>query len=153
MKLQPLDPFHPEALALLKASDDFHAALYPAESNHLLDPAALLPPQVLLLGAHAEDGRLLGMGAVRRCEEAGLRYVELKRFFVRHDARGRGVAAALLEALEAAARAEGFACARLETGIHQPEALRLYRAAGYQDCGPFGDYAPDPLSVFMEKPL
>jgi putative acetyltransferase len=42
---------------------------------------------------------------------------------------------------------------RLETGIHQPEALGLYRAAGFVERGPFGPYRPDPLSVFMEKPL
>ncbi|HEV8436640.1 MAG TPA: GNAT family N-acetyltransferase, partial [Methylomirabilota bacterium] len=32
-------------------------------------------------------------------------------------------------------------------------ALGLYRAAGYVERGPFGDYRPDPLSVFMEKRL
>ena len=35
----------------------------------------------------------------------------------------------------------------------EPEAIGLYRAAGYQDCPPFGDYAPDPLSLFMTKRL
>ena len=40
---------------------------------------------------------------------------------------------------------------RLETGIHNTEALALYRRAGFAECAAFGDYAPDPLSVFMEK--
>ena len=40
---------------------------------------------------------------------------------------------------------------RLETGIHQAEALALYRRAGYAERGPFGEYAPDPLSHFFEK--
>jgi putative acetyltransferase len=40
---------------------------------------------------------------------------------------------------------------RLETGIHQHEALAFYAAAGYQRRGRFGDYPDDPLSVFMEK--
>ena len=43
--------------------------------------------------------------------------------------------------------------ARLETGIHQPEALGLYRRLGYVERGPFGSYALDPLSVFFEKRL
>ena len=47
----------------------------------------------------------------------------------------------------------GLLLARLETGIRQPEALGLYRASGYREIGPFGDYGPDPLSVFMEKNL
>jgi putative acetyltransferase len=55
--------------------------------------------------------------------------------------------------VEAEARREGLECLRLETGIHQPEALGLYRSAGYREREPFGDYARDPLSVFMEKRL
>ena len=39
----------------------------------------------------------------------------------------------------------------LETGIYQPEAHRLYESAGYIRCEPFGDYQPDPMSVFMWK--
>jgi putative acetyltransferase len=39
----------------------------------------------------------------------------------------------------------------LETGIHQHAALALYQRAGYVRCAPFGDYRPDPLSVFMRK--
>jgi putative acetyltransferase len=39
----------------------------------------------------------------------------------------------------------------LETGIRQPEALGLYERLGFVRRGPFGDYAEDPLSVFMEK--
>jgi putative acetyltransferase len=42
---------------------------------------------------------------------------------------------------------------KLETGIHQPEAIALYERFGFVRCGPFGDYQPDPLSVFMDKRL
>jgi putative acetyltransferase len=41
----------------------------------------------------------------------------------------------------------------LETGVLQPDAIALYRGQGFRDRGPFGSYAPDPLSVFMEKAL
>jgi hypothetical protein len=37
--------------------------------------------------------------------------------------------------------------------LMQPEALGLYRALGYVERRPFGDYKSDPLSVFMEKAL
>ncbi len=43
--------------------------------------------------------------------------------------------------------------ARLETGIYQKEALSLYKRRSYTEIDPFGDYAVDPLSVFMEKKL
>jgi len=43
--------------------------------------------------------------------------------------------------------------ARLETGIHQHEAINLYKRLGYLVIAPFGDYTEDPLSVFMEKKI
>jgi putative acetyltransferase len=42
---------------------------------------------------------------------------------------------------------------RLEMGGLQPEALSLYRSAGFVEIGPFGAYGPDPLSIFMEKEI
>jgi hypothetical protein len=40
---------------------------------------------------------------------------------------------------------------RLETGIHQHEAIGLYERAGFHLIPPFGEYKPDPLSRFYEK--
>ena len=69
-------------------------------------------------------------------------------------ARGLGLAKQLMQRIEEEARACGRMIARLETGIHQPESLGLYRRLGYVDRGAFGDYpADDPNSVFMEKVL
>jgi len=53
--------------------------------------------------------------------------------------------------LEAIARRARLPLLRLETGIHNADALALYRGAGFVECEAFGDYQPDPLSVFMEK--
>ena len=81
-------------------------------------------------------------------------YAEIKRVYVTPRGRGLGLAKKIMARLEDEVRAAGLSLARLETGIHQPEALGLYRALGYSDCGPFGDYpADDPNSVFMEKRL
>ena len=52
---------------------------------------------------------------------------------------------------EAEAAARGCRLYVLETGVSQPAALALYARAGYVPGGPFGDYAADPLSVFMTK--
>lgn len=151
--LRPLDAFDPQALELLAASDAFHMALYPAVSNHLVDPATLMQTSVSFLGIW-EGERLLACGAVKREQEAGgARYGELKRMFVRPEARGHGLSRQLVAALEALLREEGISLARLETGIYQPEAIGLYRALGYAERGPFGDYSLDPLSLFMEKTL
>ena len=82
-----------------------------------------------------------------------LAHGEIKRVYVRGSARGRGFAGQLMARVEAELTARGIGLARLETGIHQPEALALYRRLGYVERGPFGGYAPDPLSAFFEKTL
>lgn len=56
---------------------------------------------------------------------------EIKRMYVAPAARGRGVARALLAMLEGEARALGHRRVRLDTGPRQPDALHLYRSAGY----------------------
>jgi len=147
------DPGQPEVLALLAESDAYHAALYPAESNHLLDLEALRGPGVRFLVARLE-GRAVGTGGlVSQGEEAGLGWGEIKRMYLGEAARGRRLGRGLLEAIEAEARALRLSLLRLETGVKQPEALGLYRKAGYRERGPFGGYAPDPLSLFFEKRL
>jgi len=95
------------------------------------------------------DGEAVGCGALR----IDVGYGELKRMYVTPAARGHRIGRRILDRIEAEARAEGLTCLRLETGIHQPEALALYRSAGYAERDAFGAYAPDPLSVFMEKIL
>jgi putative acetyltransferase len=142
-------PRQPDVARLIEALDAYQAALYPAESNHFLAIEALAAPDVRFLVAR-RAGEALGCGALR-VDPAG--YGEVKRMFVRPDARGLRVGARLLARLEQQARDERLACLRLETGIRQAAAIGLYRAFGFQDRGPFGDYLPDPLSIFMEKPL
>jgi putative acetyltransferase len=140
---------HPEVVELIRMLDAYLAALYPPESNHLLDVSALLQPNVVFLHAVAA-GRIVGCGAVvfNSDNEA-----EIKRMFVDPTCRGKGIGKTLLLALEDSARKRGATVLRLETGIHQPEALKLYQSANYELRGPFGSYQPDPLSVFMEKRL
>ena len=42
---------------------------------------------------------------------------------------------------------------RLETGIHQVEAINLYQRFGFERIEPFGPYRVDPLSLCFEKRL
>jgi len=147
--IAPESPRAPEVARLIEALDAYQASLYPAESNHFLAIEALAAPDVRFFVAR-RAGEALGCGALR-VDPSG--YGEVKRMFVTPEARGLKLGARILARLEQQARDERLACLRLETGIHQAAALGLYRAFGFQDRGPFGDYAPDPLSVFMEKPL
>jgi putative acetyltransferase len=125
------------------------AELYPSESNHMLDVSTLAQLGVSFFTA-SENGAVLGCGAWVR---TGSSEAELKRMFVDPRARGQRIGLAILDHIERDAFASGVRLIRLETGIHQPEALNLYRSQGYIDCEPFPPYSEDPLSVFMEKRL
>lgn len=141
-------PNQPEVHVLLAAADAYAQSLYPPESNHLLELAALLAPSVTFLVARDAAGAI-GCGAVVRHDG----WFEIKRMFVATAARGRGVGRALLERLQSEAQARGGRLLRLETGVRQPEAIGLYRKSGFAEIGPFGTYRPDPLSLFFEKHL
>lgn len=138
-------PLLPDVRALIEALDRYQAPLYPDESNHLLSLDALCAPDIRFFVAREGDDAI-GCAALRVFSEYG----EVKRMFVTPEARGKRLGKLLLGALEARARHEGLPRLRLETGIHQHEALGLYRAAGFRECPPFGEYRLDPLSVYME---
>ena len=142
-------PRQPEIIDLLHKSDLYAQSLYPPESNHLVDLETLETSTVSFFVARHE-GAIVGCCAL---VEAGDGTGEIKRMFVDSRARGLKIGRRLLERVEVQARDLGLAAIRLETGIHQPEAIGLYRSAGYVDIEPFGSYLPDPLCLFMEKPL
>jgi len=136
-------------MRLLELSDAYAASLYPAESNHMVDVATLEGENVSFFVARQSEA-VLGCGAL---VEAGDGAGEIKRMFVDEAARGLKLGRRLLDAIVDRAGALGLSVIRLETGIHQPQAIGLYRAHGFVETGPFGDYRPDPLSIFMEKTL
>jgi putative acetyltransferase len=99
----------------------------------------------------AVDGsRPVGCGALRRLDSSS---AEIKRMYVVPDRRGSGVAAALLRALEDAARARGWTTLRLETGPAQPDAIRFYEREGYRQIPLYGVYLGSDLSVCYERTL
>ncbi|WP_457419086.1 GNAT family N-acetyltransferase [Roseateles sp. P5_E7] len=152
-RLAPLDPGHRDAQALMAQSEALMSALYPSESNHFEPADGLRPPNGAFWGLWLGEV-LVGCGGVKfHAPEGEPAYGEIKRVFVLDSARGRGGAKQIMAQLEAELMDRGVHLARLETGIHQPEALGLYKRLGYVECPPFGGYAVDPLSVFFEKVL
>ncbi len=137
----------PDVIALIEALDAYQIPLYPAESHHGIDMAALSQPNVLFAVARDGEGRAVACGAI----VLGPDYGELKRMYTLPSHRGQGIARALLALLESEARARGVRQFTLETGYLQHDAIGLYERLGYRRCGPFGDYAEDPNSVFMSK--
>jgi putative acetyltransferase len=77
--------------------------------------------------------------------------VEVKRMYVRESHRGRGFGRAMLGALEEIAAQRGYRTIRLETGGNQPEAIALYKSAGYHAIPCYGAHASDPVSRCFEK--
>ncbi|RYE72697.1 MAG: GNAT family N-acetyltransferase [Oxalobacteraceae bacterium] len=140
-------PDQPVVHELISELDAYLYSLYPAENVYALDISSLRHPSVLFAVVRDTAGAPIGCGAVVIKPEYG----EIKRVYVRPQARGQGVARRLMEALEAKAVQNGCRTFMLETGPTQPQALTLYECMGYQRCGPFGDYPDDPLSIFMQK--
>jgi GNAT superfamily N-acetyltransferase len=140
----------PGVRELVEAADAYGLSIYPPENYHALDPEEFDRDEVTLLVARDDAGDALGMAAL---VDAGDGYGELKRMFVHDAARGRGVGAALLEAVESRAAGLGILTLRLETGDPQVAAIALYERAGYVRIPAFGAYVDDPTSVCMEKSL
>jgi GNAT superfamily N-acetyltransferase len=146
------EPFDGEiAQELVSGFEADIAARYPGWTPTGVGPSATAqdfqPPEGNFLVAFA-DGRPVGCGGLKRLAPDT---VEVKRVYVRPDARGLGVSRALLEALENAAAEAGYALIRLDTGANQPEALKLFQTSGY-DAIP--DYNDNPwASYWFEKRL
>ena len=147
--ITPERPDTADAILLITELEAQLDPLYPRESRHGLSVEQLLAQDVafFLLLANGEPA---GCGGVKLFASE---YGEVKRMYVRPRFRGSGFAKAMLVYLADFTRAQGVGLLRLETGIHQHEAIRLYEGFGFRRIGPFGDYREDPLSLFYEKPL
>lgn len=114
----------------------------------------LIPEELAAAGAAFlvawRDGQPVGCGAIRPLEPG---VAEVKRMFVVHEARGRGVGRAILENLETFAKNFGYRSVRLETGLKQPEAISLYQSTGYHRAPCYGPHRENPMSVCFEKEL
>ncbi|MEI5584386.1 MULTISPECIES: GNAT family N-acetyltransferase [unclassified Agromyces] len=122
-------------------------ATSPAESVHALDVSGLSVPEVAFWTL-AEGDELVGCVALKHLDET---HGELKSMRTDAAARGRGLGARLLEHVLAEASRRGYRRLSLETGSQEffLPARRLYARYGFVECDPFGDYRPDPSSVFM----
>lgn len=152
MRIEVEDPATPDTISLLESHLDDMRRTSPPESVHALDVERLRAAHVTFLAARNEDGTLVGVGAL-----AGLTptHGEIKSMRTAPEARGRGVAAAVLARLVGLARERGYVRVSLETGT-QPffaPAHRLYERHGFEPCEPFGAYGPDPHSRFYTLAL
>jgi putative acetyltransferase len=142
-------PDEPDAVALIDELEAHLASLYPRESRHGFSVEKLLREGVDFFLAR-DDGQLAGCGGLLM---VGREYGEIKRMYVRPAFRGRRLGQQLLDHLVAHAKQQGAAMVRLETGIHQHEAIALYERNGFRQIPPFGPYWNDPVSRCYERKL
>lgn len=151
LTIEPVDPQHLQALALLAEAGIEARELYPelfAPDSPAPTNTPLGQREVYLLAWR--DGVAVGCGALRRID-AGTG--EVRRMFVTRNARRDGVARALLARLEADALALGYRRLVLETGVRQKPAMALYRASGWRRIKPYGNFVGDPTSVCFGKTI
>lgn len=138
-----------ESVELIEEVQQEYVLRYGVRDLTHLEAAEFAPPRgIFVVGWEADQS--VGCGGVR-IVEAGVG--ELKRMYVVAASRRRGIARALLGRLEIEAHVLGAAVLRLETGLHQPEAIALYESAGYLVTEPFGYYANAPLARHLAKHL
>jgi ribosomal protein S18 acetylase RimI-like enzyme len=112
-------------------------------------PGLYAPPGGELLLAKRGD-HVLGCIALKPLEPP--RIAEIKRLFVRPQARGAGVGKALVAAIVEAARAAGYHAIKLDTLPQMTGAIALYKAAGFTAIPPYGSH-PYPGLVTLGKQL
>ena len=141
-----VEPFDsPDALALRRELESDLAERYGGDT----EPGVKPTEETVLAFLIARDGE----GAPVACGallDLGDGIAEIKRMYVQPEQRRRGLSRRVLEALEREALRSGFDRVRLETGERQPEAMGLYRSAGYVEIEKFGPYRDAPLSRCFE---
>jgi putative acetyltransferase len=145
------DPRAPDVGHLLARHLAFTNTHSPPEDVHALDVDGLLDPAVTFYSFRV-NGELLGVGALKQLDDG---HAEVKSMHVAEAARGRGVGRALVDHLIAEARQRRLSRVSLETGSMAAfaPARALYASAGFEPCGPFGDYRPSANSSFMTLSL
>jgi len=141
-------PTAPEALEIIGELDtELMLQPYPQESRHAFNPEKLIREGVAFFILR-KDGVPASCGGIKLF---GMEYGEVKRMYVRHAFRGLGLAQTILDHLANHAQENNTNILRLETGIYQVDAIRLYERYGFQRRAPFGEYREDPMSVYFEK--
>jgi len=113
-------------------------------------PGKYAPPAGGLFLARQDDGTVLGCVGLRAFGEGGAS--EMKRLYVLPAARGLGVGAALVARVVAAAQEAGYSEMLLDTLPTMTGAIKLYRAAGFENVPAYYD-TPIEETVFFRKKL
>jgi GNAT superfamily N-acetyltransferase len=147
---------HPDAARLVEEVQQEYVARYGGRDDTPLEPGYFDEPDGAFFVGYL-DGVPVASGAWRRRTDGSVggstASAEVKRMYVAPSSRRHGLARRMLGHLEDTARAAGAGVMVLETGLRQPEAIRLYVDAGYQPIPGFGFYKDAPLSRCFARRL
>jgi putative acetyltransferase len=149
--IQVDDPLRTDVATLIDAHLEFARSETPLCHVFALPAEKLIDDDIVFYSCR-DDERLLGIGALRRIEVG---HFEVKSMHTEKSVRHRGVGRLLLEHLIDEARRRGAHRISLETGTSSgfAAARTLYHDAGFEVCGPFGEYSTTPDNVCMTLAL
>ncbi|OYU28334.1 MAG: hypothetical protein CFE41_06195 [Burkholderiales bacterium PBB2] len=148
LSLQRESVDQPQLRALLEQFEAEARQLSPAGRAACAPDLTLLrSPQARVLVLRDAQARVLACAALLLHDE----WAELQLLMVQPSWRGRGLGEMLLQALEREALRAGQPLLRLQVGVRQRSAQRLFERLGFARCGPFGAHRADPFALFMEK--
>jgi putative acetyltransferase len=145
-------PLQDDVRMLVAELNAYLIPLTPREFQFQLTVEQMADPTVTLFVARDENGRPVGMGALK---EHGDGLGEVKRMFTLPSVRGQRVGSELLQRIEQLAREEGITRLVLETGEAEgfEPAYRVYERGGFTVCGAVLDYPDSGFSRFYEKKI
>ncbi len=111
-------------------------------------PGDYSPPLGRLILAH-ENGDLAGCVALHKFKDD---VCEMKRLYLRHEYRSKGIGKKLAAKIVEEAREIGYKRMFLDTVPSMKEAISLYRSLGFIEIGPYRDN-PVLGALFMELEL
>jgi putative acetyltransferase len=145
-------PLQDDVRMLVAELNAYLIPLTPREFQFQLTVEQMADPTVTLFVARDENGRPVGMGALKNHGDGP---GEVKRMFTLPSVRGRRVGSELLQRIEQLAREEGITRLLLETGEAEgfEPAYRVYERGGFTVCGAVLDYPDSGFSRFYEKKI
>jgi len=139
----------PVARELIDELQEEYVIRYGGRDETPVDPTQFAQPAGTFVVMY--DGDVpVGCAGLRRRSDTE---VEVKRMFVRKPFRGKGLSRWLLAHIEEVAREMGYQRIMMETGLEQPEAMKLYETSGYDEIPGFGYYADAPENRCYAKTL
>jgi len=139
-QVRQVDPDSPDAQRCLRAyANELNRRatdrIFDPRRGSTAEPHQVRPPRGAFVVLYLQD-EAVGCGALKH--QPG-QVSDIKRMWVAESVRGLGLGRRLLQSLEQLARDHGATRAQLETSDVLPEAIALYRSAGYRDVPPFND--------------